>query len=367
MELLDGTPESHARVRSGGVSVRRLVCNGLATACTLTAFMQGAMAATTVIQANQVAPDAEQGIGQTRVVIDGNRMRYNQVKTDRVSIWVRMQGHAPARSERHVGSQMEIGSFVHEFGEPAEARIYRIDLPYQLPRGGSFDAVLYCNGKLNALTGDARIAFLRNGGTYALRNAYDGELKSTWLVADKPGPGFRDPPSLQTWENRVEVIAQIRCTPLDPDAGLSRTSPASSASPAPRRTTPSKPAAAAPPRLKTATLSIAPYEFQSVNGHRCPTKLRLRGFIESNRAMRGQVVFVGPQFLSAPKSFDFEGAQTMNHIASYALVWGGGVSGSLSAGGSAGPRQDLAFKFNVVNRNGKLVESVEENIRVTCE
>ena len=347
--------------------MRRLVCSGLAKACILTAFMQGAMAATTVIQANQVAPDAEQGVGQTRVVIDGNRMRYNQVKTDRVSIWVRMQGHAPARSERHVGSQMEIGSFVHEFGEPAEARIYRIDLPYQPPRGGSFDAVLYCNGKLNALSGDARTAFLRDGGTYALRNAYDGELKSSWLVADKPGPGFRDPPSLQTWENRVEVIAQIRCAPLDPGAGLTRTNPSSPASQAPRRTTPSMPGATAASRLKSATLSIAPYDIQMVHGHQCPTKLRLRGFMETNRAMRGQVVFVGPQFLSAPKSFNFEGAETMNHIASYTLAWGAGASGSLSAGGGVSPRQDLAFKFNVVNRNGKLVESIEESVRVTCE
>lgn len=366
MKRMDVTSATHAQWRLG-VSVRSWVHAGVATACALLVFLPVTAAATTVIQANQVFPDSDQGVGGTRVVVDGNRTRYNQVKTDRVSIWVRMQGHAPARAQRHNGSRMEIGSFVYEFSEPAEGRVYRIDLPYQPPRGGSFDAVLFCNGKLNDLSGDARSAFLRDGGIFDLRNAYDGELKSSWWVADKPGPGFRDPPSLQTWENRVEVIAQIRCAPLDPNAGLTRSNPSPSAAPSPRRTNPSPPDAAAAPRLKTATLSIAAYEVQSINGHRCPTKLRLRGFIESNRAMRGQVVFVGPQFLSAPKPFDFEGAQTMNHIASYTLAWGAGASGSLSAGGGASPRQDLAFKFNVVNRNGKLVESVEESIRVTCE
>ncbi|MEL7446428.1 MAG: hypothetical protein AAGK02_11550, partial [Pseudomonadota bacterium] len=213
------------------------------------------------------------------------------------------------------------------------------------------------------LSGDARTQFKRNGGTYTLRNAYDAELKSSWLVGDRPGIGFEDAPTVQTWENTVEIIAQIRCAPLDPNAGATRTNP----DPVPTRTNPPASDPSTLPRLKTATLRIAPSHIQTVNGFRCPTKLQLYGFIETNRRMRGKVIFVGPAYLSAPKDFDFDGAKTMNHRGTYDLRWGANAQGTLAQGASTPSRQDLTFKFNVVNGRGRLVKTVEESIRVTCE
>lgn len=343
-------------------------------------FGAGSAFATTVIEANQVFKNSDEGIGQTKIVIDGNKRRYNKVKTKRVSLWVRMKGHPPARSRGHQGSSFNIGDFSFSFGEPGDPQIYRINFDYRAPRNGSFDAVLFCNGKLNELSGDARTQFLREGGTFNLRNAYDGALRSSWLVADKPGPGFEDPPTVQTWENEVEIIAQVKCAALNPSAGLTRTNPDTSS--APRRTNPdAAPTRTNPgtapqrtnsgdllPRLKSASFRVEPYAVEEVRGHSCPTKLRLYGGIETNRRMRGQTIFVGPAYLSQPKAFDFEGADRMSHTASFDLDWStNGGSSTFAGNAGAAPRQDVSLKYNVVNGRGKLVESVVRDVRVTCE
>lgn len=324
--------------------------------------------ATTVIEAFQVSPDSDAGIGQTRVVVEGNRQRYTRVKTQTVSLWVRMKGHPPARSRGHQGSQMKIASFVYDFGEPDEPRIYRVDLPYQPPKNGSFDTVLFCNGKLNALSGNARVDFLRNGGTYTVRNAYDGELRSSWLVADRPGIGFEDPPTVQTWENSVEIIAQIKCAPLNRNAGATRTNPEGNArrtnpdrspsgNPGSRRTNP-------PPTVKPLSLTAAPANIEQVGRWRCPSTVRLRGRVDVRRAFNGKAIFVGAQWLSTPSDLAFGGEGGRYIVASYPLDW---QIGGLTSSTSSAPRKQLSFTFNVSDADGELQRSKRRNMTVTCQ
>ncbi|WP_162789476.1 hypothetical protein [Altererythrobacter sp. ZODW24] len=328
----------------------------------LTLISSPALADDPVIQAYQLRYDPDQGVGQTEIVVRGNKQRYTNVKTKAVSVWVGMKGRKPARASGGTHT-MKIGSHILEFDQHTEWRPYKTRFNYTAPRNGSFNATLFCNGKLDELSGEARMKFLRNGMSYPLENAYLGQLESSWLIADKPGPGFEDPPERQTWTNTVEIDARIKCAALDKNAGATRTNP----TPPPPQPTRTNPDPGTLPRLKTATLKISPYAVQQVGGHSCPTKLRLRGFIETNRRMRGNLIFVGPQYLSPAKRFNFGGAKTMNHIASYTMKWGGGGSNTLAVNANTAPRQDLTFKFNIVNGQGNLVRTVTKSIRVTCE
>lgn len=321
-------------------------------------FASGASAAP-VIEALQLFPDSDAGVGRTRIVVKGNKEHYTRVTTDTVSAWLRVMGHPPKRAVSHRSSGIHIGSFQHDFAEPGSPRIYRIDFAYQAPRNGSFDAVLFCNGKLNALSGTARQRFLRKGKTYNLRNAYDGSLSSTWLVADKPGPGFEDPPTLQTWKNSVEIIAQVKCAALDADAGRNT-------SPAARRTTPTSPRRTTPPPDIKASFRTASLAVRRVGNWICPTSIRLVGRVDVGHRFEGSAIFSGPDWFSPRSTLYFDKAGGRSIVSSYPIDWSVTSNGSLTAGGDKAPRRDLTFRFNIANSELTVVTSATRTIRVTC-
>ena len=336
--------------------VKHASCAGILVSCVLLA--SGAQAAP-VIEAFQVFPDSDAGIGQTRIVVHGNKKRYTRVGTDTVSAWVRVKGHPPKRARSHNGSNIRIGSFEYDFAEPGSPRVYRVDFPYLAPRNGSFDAVLFCNGKLNALSGNARRQFLRNGQTYNLRNAYDGLLSSSWLVADKPGPGFEDPPTVQTWENSVEIIALVKCAALDTDTDRD-------ASPPPRRTTPNSPRRTTPPPNVKASFRTANMAVGRIGNWICPSSIRLVGRVDVGHRFAGSAIFGGHGWFSPRSTLAFDQAGGRSIVASYPIDWSATSTGSLAAAGNLAPRRDLTFRFNIANSDLTVVTSATRTIRVTC-
>ena len=319
-----------------------------------------ALADDPVIAGRQATPDAARQIGMSEIRVGGNRTRYNKIETSSFNLWVEITGHPPARAVGEGTHTMTINGKAFDLDQPdREARLYRLKAPFAVPRDNTFRLRQFCNDELNKRSGDEKTRFLQEGGEFYIGDAYTADLSSSWLVRARQSGVFQDPPSRQTWTGEFPVGAAVICVALDPNAGAVRTS-------VPRRANPPAPDPADLPRLKTATLDIAPYAVERVGNFRCPTKLRLRGFIETNKRMRGQVVIFGPAFIAPPKKFDFDDAHTMNHIATYDMKWEADT-GSLAANTSSPSRQDLTFKMNVLNGRDKIVKTIERSIRVTCE
>lgn len=324
----------------------------------LCVFATQSIAATTVIEGWQHPPNAEKNIGATEIKVQGTKTKYTSIRNKKVNAWIVVKGHEPARTISAEGASIKIESKTLQIPNPTALSVYKVRFDYVRPVSRSvanqrLRPVKMCNDRLSALSGDAKNQFLKEGDSFWINQAYDVALTSKWLIRAKKQGVFEDPPEHQTWQNETTINAKVVCLPLDKNPGAKRTNP-----PAPDPST--------LPKLKKTTLTISPFAVEQVGSFQCPAKLRLKGYLESNRSMRGSTIFVGPQWLSGKKDYKFDGAQSMNHIATYTLKWGGNIN-NLGANTGAPYRQDLTFKFNVTNRKSKLIETVSRDIRVTCK
>ena len=115
-----------------------------------------------------------------------------------------------------------------------------------------------------------------------------------------------------------------------------------------------------------ATLRIEPAKIEKLGKFACPTELRLYGAVESREAFSGKSIFVGPHYLSAITDLNYTKAGNRNIDASYKIKWQQQIGGLTTAPNQEPKKQDLTFRFNISNENGRVIETVEERVQVSC-
>ena len=204
-----------------------------------------------------------------------------------------------------------------------------------------------CNDRLNATKGAARAAFLKKGVAFSHDDAYEvtGHVSADTLSGQ-----------IENSET-IQVPVKITCMPLD--------------RPHPRENTGTK---GPPPRegrhmaptIKKATLRIESAHVVHDGKFLCPTELKLHGYMETIREFYGKSIFVGPHYLSAMTTLNLQAAGSRNVTATYKVDWH--QMGGFTTKPNAEPKkQKLTFHFNISDKDGKLLTSVEETVEVSCK
>jgi len=216
---------------------------------------------------------------------------------------------------------------------------------------GRVSPIDLCNDRLKAADGSARAAFLKKGVSFSYEDAYyvTGSA-SAWIDT----AGLFD--KKVTESETIPVPVKITCMALD------RPRPrqdGSTKGPPPREGKP------LPPAISDVSLRIEPAEVTQMGKFLCPAKLKLYGRIETNLAFQGQSIFVGPHYLSTvtPHAFKKSGGQSVT--GTYHMDWQ--PKGGLTISPTQVPvKQTLTFHLNVSNKDGKVLESAERTIEVSC-
>ena len=209
-----------------------------------------------------------------------------------------------------------------------EGRLYESWTKYKIPVK-YFDAsfgpqnthiapVRRCNLALEQTSGAERADFLFRGGTITLTHV----IKFRATPFGSPG-------------RTIDAPVIIKCLPLDHNS-------------------------------IRAKLRIEPTRIEQMGKYLCPTELALHGLVESREKFTGKAIFVGPHYLSAITDLNYAKAGTRNVSATYKLNWKP-KGGFTTANNGAPAKQDLTFHFNIADKNGKVVESPEERVQVSCK
>jgi hypothetical protein len=291
------------------------------------------------------------------IKVDGTSKKYTEVKNKKLHYIIAVRGDRPKKAESGGGFGISLGDG-EAYGQISSLwRYYELSASYQDPLSAEYPGlhvspVDLCNERLDQTSGQGRKAFRRNGETFAIQEAYPMTGSVTWairkiLLAD-----------LKTFGDKAFAPVKITCMPLarhDPDPNApSRTTPP----PTPSRTT--------PPLFSKTTFEIEPSKIVKDGKYFCPSELRLYGYIEANGVFEGKSIFMGQHYLSAVTELDFSKAGgSRNVIGTYPIKWH--QIGGIAAQANTKPAdQKLAFRFNISNADGKLVESMEKTVTVSC-
>lgn len=251
-----------------------------------------------------------------------HRDAYREVltKTLKFAVWARGRdsNHADASSAFDL-SVRGTDKTIHASLFPVWTR-YDISMDYTIPHASyaSMGPIWECNHLLESVSGSAREDFLFKGATITKQRAYD--VQGTILWAHQTAT--------------VEPPVLIKCLPLDHD----------------------------PQRAK---LRIEPAKIEKVGKFICPIELNLHGAMESREKFTGKAIFVGPHYLSALTDLNYPKAGNRNLNATYKINWSQ-AGGFTTAPNQAPKKQDLTFRLNIADQTGKVVETVEERVQVSC-
>lgn len=208
-----------------------------------------------------------------------------------------------------------------------------------------------CNDNLKIRKADERREdMLKKGLSFVYHDAYkirgyvEYDMKS-----------LLDP--IKSYDDVQAVPVKITCMPLD--RPRPRTETSTRGAPGPK----GKPM---PPTISNATLRIEPAKVVQDGKFLCPAQLKLYGYVEAIREFHGKALFVGPHYLSAITPLDFQAKGSRNVVGTYDLDWHK-MGGFTTASNAEPKKQTLTFRFNVANKDGKLLESVEETVEVSCK
>lgn len=251
-----------------------------------------------------------------------HRDAYREVltKTLKFAVWVR--GHDNNHNDTSSAFDLSVrgtDKTIHATIFPVWTR-YDISMDYAIPHASyaAMGPIWECNHLLESVSGSAREDFLFKGATITKQRAYDVQGKILW--------------SNQT--ATVEPPVLIKCLPLDHD----------------------------PQRAK---LRIEPAKVEKVGKFICPMELKLHGALESREKFSGKAILVGPHYLSAITDLNFTKAGNRNVNATYNINWSQ-MGGFTTAPNQAPKKQDLTFHFNIADQTGKVVETAEERVQVSC-
>ena len=205
-----------------------------------------------------------------------------------------------------------------------------------------------CNAKLNATLGSGRAAFLKKDVNFLHKEAYEitGEASADMHAIDY----------LVEASETIRVPVKVTCMPLNQPKPRehSETKPAPGPSGKPMK-----------PTISKVGLRIEPASVVQDGQYLCPTKLKLYGTVDTIRKFHGQALFVGPHYLSNITTLNLQDKGHRNVTGTYPIEWH--KNGGLVAKAKAAPaNQNLTFRFNISDKDGKLLESAEKTVEVSC-
>lgn len=284
------------------------------------------------------------------IKVDGEpNGRYNKVLTDTLEYDVSVRGDRPDDGiHPMLWVQLEDGESTYGNWSSPDWKKYTLAIPYRDPEGAT--PVKLCNKHLKKTSGVEREDFLKKGVTFSHPGAYTVYARIKWIIDRFPNS------EENVWNEQMTVPVKIKCLGLNrnvKEPKPSRTTPP----PTPNRTT--------PPLFSKTTFEIEPSRVAKDGKYLCPSELRLYGYIETNGAFEGKSIFMGPHYLSGVTELDLSKASSRNVIGTYPIKWH--QIGGLAAQSNAKPAdQKLAFRFNISDAGGKLVESMEKTVMVSC-
>ncbi len=236
-------------------------------------------------------------------------------------------------------------------------KYYALSRPYLDPRSTNIEnirisPVAMCNDKLKAVSGSARKTFLKKGVTFLHKDAYEMSGKVTTEVSD-----IIHFSKMVYDHETIDVPVIITCMNLDRPRVRTQTS---------TQGVDPKPGQKMKPTISEAKLRVEPAKVEQMGKFLCPMELKLYGYLETIREFTGKSIFAGPYYLSAITDIKMTKAGSRNMTGTYKMDWQ--KMGGLTTAPNAEPKkQSLTFKFNVSNKDGKVLESVEKSVQVSCK
>jgi hypothetical protein len=284
---------------------------------------------------------------------------YNEVLTKTLEYVVSVRGDKPDRAKHDSGllwmklsdGQEVEGSLTEQWTK------YKLSMPYRpLPPGEianeNLSPVDLCNTALQETSAAARLHFLSAGKILHHAKAYSLSGWVEWIIDKRVG--FDE---IKRYSDSTMVPVKIQCL------GLNRPRPSKDTSttgaPGPK----GKPL---PPTVSNATFRIEPAKVVQDGKFLCPSQLKLYGHVEVIRDFYGKALFVGPHYLSAITTLNFQAKGSRNIVGTYDMDWHK-IGGFTTAPNAEPKKQKLTFHFNVADKDGKLRKSVEETVEVSCK
>jgi hypothetical protein len=308
--------------------------------------------------------------GVAEVKVDGPSADgvYTEVRTKTLDYIVSARGDRPKKAEGNGRLEIQFRNssplssdlgngveYVH--GELSKAwKSYKVSVPYVDPWSTKLvnervSPIDICNDNLKIRKKDQRREEMLKKGmslvyhdAYKIRGYVEYEMKS-----------LTDP--IDSYDDVQAVPLKITCMPLDRPRPRTETTTRGADGPK------GKPL---PPTIEKATLRVEPAKVVQDGKFLCPSELKLYGYLETIREFHGKSIFVGPHYLSALTAVDLQAAGSRNMTATYKMNWH--PMGGLAAAPNAAPKkQTLTFRFNISNKDGKLLKSVDETVEVSCK
>jgi hypothetical protein len=308
--------------------------------------------------------------GVAEIKVDGPNADgvYTEIRNETLDYIVSTRGDRPKKSEGNgrleiqflEGSPQASGigkavKFVH--GElTKDWKSYKVSVPYVDPWSHKLvnervSPIEVCNDNLKIRKADERREeMLKKGMSFTYHDAY--KIRG---YVEYPMKSLSDP--IDSYDDIEAIPAKIICMPLDRIRPHTKTT--TKGAPGPK----GKPL---PPTIANATFRIEPAKVVQDGKFLCPSQLKLYGHVEVIRDFYGKALFVGPHYLSAITTLDFQGKGNRTAVSTYEMNWH--PMGGLTTQADAEPaKQKLTFHFNVADKDGKLRKSVEETVEVSCK
>lgn len=297
------------------------------------------------------------GIAEIKIDGPSKDAPYNEVRTETLEYYVSIRGDVPDKAG---GSGL--GSLELEGGKLDILRVdgnwvkYKVIAPYTDPWSGvavneRISPAKLCNDRLKQTSGSSREKFLKKGVTFMHKEAYSLKFRVMYILDKWPFDEVKD------YDYYERVPVQITCMALDRPRPRQDTSTTGAPGPT------GKPM---PPTISKATFRIEPAQIVQDGKFLCPSQLKLYGYVQTIRDFYGKALFVGPHYLSAITTLNFQAKGSRNVTGTYTMDWH--KMGGLATQPNAEPKkQKLTFHFNVANKDGKLLRSVEETVEVSCK
>jgi hypothetical protein len=296
--------------------------------------------------------------GRAEIEVDGPSKDggHTEVVTKVLDYYVSVRGDAPDKAGNGFGAiRLGEGETMVVVGN--DWAKYKLSAPYTDPWSGGVvneyvSPAKLCNQRLNALSGAHRTAFVKKGASFVHQNAYAISGSVSYHIDKKVG--FDE---IRKYTAAEMVPVNITCLALD----RPRVRQDSHTKPAPKPS-----GQKMKPTISEVGLRIEPASVVQDGNYLCPTKLKLYGTVDTIRKFHGQAVFVGPHYLSNITPLNFQDKGHRNVTGTYPVNWN--KKGGLTTSPNAAPApQKLTFRFNVADKDGKVLESTQETVEVSCK